>query len=335
MAVGIDMFGTGGEGLGGLFVGNQMAMQRDQAAAEQAKMAADIANTQEITRQRQLGNQYEEAILGDKIGAFREAAQAKRDELTSAKFDAQGEKFGKLGQTMASLPAVARPAALRQMASQAGIGEDNPMLQHFMNMDPEQLPDTMMKYSQGFYDMSNAARTEKQKRDAMLAQKQVELTAKAEEGEATRQMRRDIANQASEDRRFLGQLAASSRQQAAAAKGAKPPNAQKLTTDQAIAASIMNNPDLSDQEKLEALQRHTYNKAVMGKPGTEEQIMGAPSPEARVESAITRGRKGGAGAPTTGGTDIAAAVKKAGQQYEPDKFEYRITPDGRVQKRPK
>lgn len=336
MAIGIDMFGTGGEGLGGLFVGNQLAMDRDKAMMDQQKGLADIASSQAMTRQRELTNQLDEALLPGKIEDAALARSQKQEADKVAKFNASGEQFGKLGMTLGGIPAAARPAALRQMAASAGIGDDNPMLNMFMNMDPEQMPDAMAKFSQGFFEQGDKARVEAQKRGLMMEQKRAELEAKAAEGEANRQMRRDIAADANALRRDIAAMTQAGQDRRASAKGAgKPASAQKLTTDQAIAASIMNNPELSDQEKLEALQRYQYNKATLGKPGTEEQIMGTKTPEERVESAITKGRKGGAEAPTTGGTDIAAAVKKAGQQYEPDKFEYRVTPDGRVQKRPK
>lgn len=314
MAVGIDMFGAGGEGLGGLFLGNQLAMQRDQAEAERQKMMADVANTQAITQQRALGNQYEEAILGDKIAAFKSDAARKKEDQDLERFNRQGEQFGRLGQMLSGIPAAARGAALRQMATQGGIAEDNPMLQHLMNADPEALPDMMGAFSKGFYEQGDKARAEKMKRDEMAALKKLELEAKATEGEANREMRREIAGQASADRRFLGQLAASSRQSAAetraGGKGGKDPLVG-MSRDKAMAyleiKQAREGLTPGEELALENMKRQELTRATVGKSGVEEQVMGAKSPEARVEESLTRQRKteasqsaGGKAAPAVG-----------------------------------
>lgn len=353
MVASLDMFGPGGEALGGLFMGNQMAMQRDQDAADQAKIAADIANTQAITQQRQLGNEYEQAILGDKINAYKQDALKKQEDVQIEKYNRQGEQFGRMGQELKTMPAAARQARLQQIAQQQGIGPDHPLLQQFMQADPEQLPDLMEGYSKGFYETSEKARAEKQKRDAMLQQAREGFAAKAEEGEANRQMRRDIAAEASADRRFLGSLAAGSRERAAAAKGGKGGPVDvlsmvasgKLTPDKAITYYEMKEAaegGLSEEEQQakQNLQRYQLSKPTVGRPDTSS-ITGLPSASARVEAAV-RGSKGAAPAaspqtkaPAAAGGDIAAAVKNTGQSYEPNKYEYQVTPDGRVLRRPK
>ena len=310
MAIGIDMFGAGGEGLGGLFLGNQMAQQREQAALEQQQTLSQIAAQQAMTRQRDLTNQLDEALLPSKIEEAQMGLASKKEAAGMEKFNRQGEQFGRLGQTLGTLPAAARPAALKQMAAQAGIGDDNPMLQTLMGMDPEQMPDAMLTFSKGFYEQGDKARAEAQKRGLMMEQKRAELEAKAAEGEANRQMRRDIAAEASADRRFLGQLAASSRQQATAARGGKP---VKETTDQAVARMIrekVESGEWSADEGMEAAQRHIYNKATLGKSGVEESVMGTKTPEERVESAITKGRKGGAATPQQGAAGADTGSKK-------------------------
>lgn len=338
MAASLDMFGPGGEALGGLFMGNQMAMQRDAAAAEQAKIAADIANTQAITQQRQLGNEYEGAILSDKIQAYKDAATQKREDAQIEKYGRQGEQFGRMSQELKAMPAAARTARLQQIAQQQGIGADNPMLQQFLSADPEQLPDLMEGFSKGFYEQSDKARAEKLKRDEMLKVEREKIQGRADVAAENVAMRREIAAQASADRRFLGSLAASSRREAAAAKGKGGPvdimasvAAGKITPEKAIAYYEMKDAaEGLTPEETQAnarLKEHVYSKTTVGKPGTTEDIMGLQSPQERAKAA--------AGGKPTGGTDIATAVKKAGQQYEPEKYDYRITPDGRVQRKPK
>lgn len=354
MAASLDMFGPGGEALGGLFMGNQIAQQRDAAAAEQAKIAADIANTQAITQQRQLGNEYEGAILGDKIQAYKDAATQKREDAQIEKYGRQGEQFGRMSQELKAMPAVARTARLQQIAQQQGIGADNPMLQQFLQADPEQLPDLMEGFSKGFYEQSDKARAEKLKRDEMLKLEREKIAARAEEGAANREMRRDIASEASADRRFLGSLAAGSRERAAAAKGAGKGGpvdvlsmvaSGKLTPDKAITYYEMKEAaegglSAEEQQAKENLQRYQLSKPTVGRPDTSG-ITGLPSAPQRVEAAV-RGSKGAAPAaspqtkaPAAAGGDIAAAVKNTGQPYEPNKYEYQVTPDGRVLRKPK
>lgn len=344
MAASLDMFGPGGEALGGLFMGNQMAMQRDQAAADQAKIAADIANTQAITQQRQLGNEYESAILGDKIQAYKDAATQKREDAQIEKYGRQGEQFGRMSQELKAMPAAARTARLQQIAQQQGIGADNPMLQQFMSADPEQLPDLMEGFSKGFYEQSDKARAEKQKRDAMLQQAREGFAAKAEEGAANREMRRDIASEANQLRRDLMATQQAGANQRAAAKagagGGKAPPV--LTTDKAIADLIMRDENLTPDQKLEALQRYKFNLPAATKPDTSS-ITGLPSTQQRVEAAVRGSKPSGTQAspapqtkaPAAAGGDIAAAVKNTGKPYEPDKYEYQVSPDGRVLRKPK
>lgn len=312
MAVGVDMFGAGGEGLGGLFVGNELAMDRDKAEMDMAKSQADMAAMAARTRQQDLSNQYEEAILGDKIAAYKTDAATKKETADLDRFNRQGEQFGRLGQVLRGVPGFRRQEVLRQMAAQGGIAEDNPMLQHMMNADPEALPDMMDAFSKGFYEQGDKARAEKFKRDEMAALERQKAADRAAEKEKDRQLRADIAGQTNALRRDLAAISQSGQDRRASQRAAAKTGADgkpiKMTTDQAIAASIMNNPDMTDVEKLEALQRYQYTKATVGRPGTEEQIMGAPTPEQRVERSLEAGRKkpeasqsaGGKAAPQVG-----------------------------------
>ena len=351
MAASIDMFGPGGEGLGGLFVGNQMAMQRDAAELERQKAMIDMANTQAITRQRELGNEYEGAILGDKVAAFKDEALRKKQSADTERFNKQGEQFGRLGQMLAGVPAAARPAMLKQMASQAGIADDNPMLAHLMGQDPETLPQMMGEFSDKFYKQGDAARAETLRRDAMFKQAEMQAAAKAAEGEANREMRRDIAAQASADRRAMAAMAAGSRERVAATKaagkGGGPVDVMsmvasgKLDPKKAITYYEMKEAaeGITEEEARakENLQRFVLSQPVVGKPDTGPMI-GLPSQQQRITAAIKgeqpQGKPAGQAAASVPETDLAAAVKRAGQTYEPDKFEYQVR-DGKVYKRAK
>lgn len=343
MASSIDMFGTGGEGLGGLFTGIQAAQQQQALDAERQKTMADIANTQAITQQRQLGNEYEGAILGDKIQAYKDAATQKREDAQIEKYGKTGEQFGRMSQELRSMPAAARQARLQQIAQQQGIGADHPLLQQFMSTDPEQLPDLMEGFSKGFYEQSDKARAEKLKRDEMLKLEREKIQGRADVVKDQVEQRREAARQHNETLRAIAAMREGGANQRAAAKagaaGGKAPPAP--TTDKAIAGLIINDPNLTDEQKLEALQRYKFNLPAATKPDTSG-ITGLPSTQQRVEAAVRGSKPGGVQAPApqtkasaAAGGDIAAAVKNTGQSYEPSKYEYQVTPDGRVLRRPK
>lgn len=319
MAASIDMFGPGGEGLGGLFVGNQYAQDQALKNAQEQQVLASAAHTQGLANAADLSNQYEGAILQDKVNAYKQAIADKKQAADDAKFEQIGEKFGQLGQTLEGMPAAARPAALKQLAQQSGIPDDNPLLMNMLNMDPEQMPAAMSKFSQGFYEQSNKARAEAQKRDAMLQQARKGFQSREAEGERNRELRRDLAAQASEDRRFLGRLAASSRQAVANAKTSK--GTAGMTRDKAIAYLELKQgaEGLTEGETmaLENLKRQELQRATVGKTGTEEQVMGTASPEARVEAALSSQRKTKAPEGSGGGAkvpEVGAVVK--GYRYK-------------------
>jgi len=318
MPMDINSFGVGGEGLGGLFMGNQMAQQRDAAELERQKAMVDMANTQEITRQRQLGNQYSEAVMPDQISEYKNKVANAQQDRQAAQFAATGEKFGQLGQTLTGIPAAARPAALRQMAKQAGIADDNPMLQQLSSVDPEKLPEVLTTFSKGFYEQSDKARAETLKRDMMYKQAEMQASGKNDIAQIMAESRKYAADQAADARKYAADQAREAR---AAAAANKPAGLTFKSTDMAIANSIMNDPNLTEEQKRAALQQHTYNKAVVGKPGTTEEIMGLPSPQERAATAAgaspTKGGPTKGGVPTVSSTADYAKLPKGAEYIDP------------------
>lgn len=317
MAASVDMFGPGGEGLGGLFVGNQMAQQQalNEAQVQQAQASAAHANA--LAAGTDLSNQYEQAIMGDKIQAYKEDVLQKRQAAQADKFNRQGEAFGKMSVALQNLPAAARPAALVQMAQQAGVDENNPMFKTLSQVNPEELPATMQKFSQGFYEQSDAARAEKQKRDAILAQKREEIEARNQQIQDQIQGRRDIADQASADRRFIAGLVASSRDKATAARGAGKSGGglDKMTIDQRISyyenkAAMEGGLSDDEQAALERMKNFALSKQTVGKTGTTEDIMGLPSPAERTAQAAR-----GGSSPTTAARPAAPKVGTESKGY--------------------
>lgn len=309
MAVGIDMFGTGGEGLGGLFVGNQLAQQRDAAELERQKAMQDMANSQSIMRARDLETSFQEQVMPDRIGAEREKAAGIKAENDAKKLARTGEQFGQFGAMLEGVPALARPAVLKSMANQAGIGEDNPLYQALTQVDPAQLPATLNQMSQGFYEQSTAGRAEKLKAAERRETEREKSAAAMERAKEAADVRREIAAQASADRRFLGGLAAqTSRSNAATRAGGRSGGGlDKMTIDQRISYLETKGgvEGLSDGEQvaLENLKQFKLNQGVVGKEETTAEIMGTRTPQERAQS-MARGessQQAGGGKPASKG----------------------------------
>lgn len=326
-----NSFGPGGEALSGLFMGQQEADRAAAANVERQRAAMDMANTQQIMRQREMDNQFESAVLGDKIQAFKDQVANKRDEASYEKFMRGSQSMGKLGTMLENIPPVARPAALKQMAGQMGIGDDNPMLSHLLEMDPNELPATLGTYSQKLYEQGDAARLRKQQDDAAMSREELQRTTQ-----------REIAAGNNATTLQAARIGADARLGAASARGAGGAP-YKESPDQAMARMArekVESGEWNPEEAIQFLQRYQFNKNTLRVPDTAPQVMqgGTPTtPAARTEAAVANAlpQKGAPAPAAQAAPDIATAVKKAGQNYEPDKYDYRVTPDGRVQRRAK
>lgn len=283
MPMDINSFGVGGEGLSGLFMGQQLAAQQQAAEADRQKTLADIANTQAITQQRSLGNQLEEQLLPDKVAAYRADQTNKADELKYAKFMRGSKAMGQLGTMLENVPAAARPAALSQMAGQIGITEDNPMFSHLMQADPQDLPQMLSDYSKKLYEQGDEARKAKQAQDSAMAISEMQ-----------RRSAEKIAGGNNATTIRAAEIAAASRENAANARGAAKGGAlEKMSVDQRISYLETKGAveGLSDGEQtaLENLKRFKLGQATVGRPDTAGAMGMAPPQEQKIEDIIRGG----------------------------------------------
>ena len=323
MPLDINSFGIGGEGLSGLFMGQQMAQQQFNDEAAREKLAADIANTQEITRQRALQNQATEALQPDAIASQRLKYQTEADDAKVAKYTKGAAAMSKMGAMLGSMPAAARPAALKQMADAYGVGEDDPMLGHLMSMDPNELPGMLDTYSKHLYDQSDTARAaaNKSKEAFDLAKMQRESAEKIAAGNNATSLQVANLHEAGADRRSAATIGAK-----ADANG-KP---LKESTDQAIARMIREkvaSGEWTAQEGMEAAVRYKLALPNAGKPDTVGEMGMAPKAEQRIEDSI-RGITGGSTkqAPAKGTPQISS---KAEYDQLPSGAKY-LDPQGNI-----
>lgn len=286
MAIGLESFGPGGEALGGLFLGNQIAQQEQAQDVANQKTLADIANTQEITRQRALGNQETEALMADKIADARMKYKAAADQNAIDKYTRGSQAMSKMGAQLGALPAAARPAALKEMATAYGIGDDNQMLSHLMSVDPNELPNLLEGYSKTLYDQSDAARTAANKSEEAykLAKMQRESAENIARGNNATQLQ--VANINAQSRENV----ANTRGAAGSGNGAL----AKMSIDQRISyletkKALGDNWDDAQETALENLKRFKLSQSTVGKPDTAGAMGLAPTADSRIENAIRGG----------------------------------------------
>lgn len=345
MATDINMFGTGGEGLAGMFVGRDIANQQALQQAQEQSQLASAAHANALAEGTQISNAYEQSIAADKLAdAKRKYASAAQEDQIKA-MDRQGEQFGKLGVTLASMPAAARPAALQQMATKYGITEDNPMLQHLMSQDPNTLPQIMQDYSDKFYSQSNASRAEKQKRDAMAAQAAATSGDRLQAAQLAADSRRDVAEIMAAARRDAAQAAADARRDAAADRASNKTERPLSAEGELIARqkARLAAGEISQDQYDNAITAIVAGKSpIAGKNAIGAQVMAGQTPTTPIQNAAELGttlnppgKNAGPKAPPGAPPSVQAAVEKAGQKYEPNLYDYRVLPDGRVQRKAK
>lgn len=309
----VDMFGTGGEALGGLFTGQQAAQQQNLNDAQVAQQQASAAHANALAESTDLSNQYEQAILGDKIKVYQQEVLDKQAASKEAQFKRTGEQFGQLSTVLGNVPAAARPATLQKMASDLGVPADSPMLQHMMSIDPEQLPDALSQFSSKFYEQSDAARAEKQKRDAMLLQAQEQGRMRSQDVQDRLETQRQIAADRNATLAAIAAMREGGANQRAAAKSGAGGKPFKETTDNAIARMVKDKVDSGEwtaDEGREALLRYKYTTQTVGKSPTTANIMGEEEPTERA----ARLAQGGS-SPTTAARPAAPKVGTESKGY--------------------
>lgn len=340
----ITMFGPGGESLAGFFIGEDQSRKAAEHEAVQAKTLADIANTQEITRQRQLGNQLEAELMPDKIAAYRTEVKNKAEDRQWEQFGRMGQGFGQLSTMLEQVPPAARAAALREMLGQSGIGADNQMAQTFLNMDPNQLPAAMGALSQKFYEQSTTAKEQAQKDKADFERSRMQRDSAEKVAADENAMRLKIAQmqEAGQNSRHASGIAAA-RERASTKDAASGGALGKMSTDQAISylerKGAIEGLTEGEEIALYNLRRLKLAPRAIGAPDTGPAVMTGQQPSTATER-LDRELGPRPGTPRTAPAatpqmSIQEAVAKAGQKYEPEKYDYRVTPDGRVQRKPK
>lgn len=272
-----------------------------------------------------LTNQVNRSQVGNKIAAANTAFDLDQDTAKLKQQANYGQKISAIAAQLKAVPPLARGAAFRQMAAEAGIGLDNPRAQQFLNTDPNKLPDLLNEIGTGMATSSaehiRKMAEEKQKQDAEFAKQKYasDSSASASRYVADKGFEKSqLSTQAKSD--FLGSL----RKAADPVKqyGMLQSEATRIQDTDPVQAGIYRQMATSIEPVAQA-------KIKSATPGAVDMNALGMQTQAAPSIAPVQQR------PAPGTPDIAQAVKAAGQAYEPEKYEYRIAPDGRVQRKPK
>lgn len=292
---------------------------------EQEKMRLTnegLANTNEAAG---LTNQLNRSQLGNKITAANTAFDLDQDAARMKKQAAYGEKLSSIAAQLSSMPPPMRNAAFREMALEAGIGLDNPRAQQFLSTDPNKLPGLLNEIGSGMAKSSaefiRKMAEDKQKQDAEMAKQKYASDSSAGASRYATDKgfeKSQLSTQAKSD--FLGALR----------KAADP--VKQYSMLQSEATRIQDTDPVQAamyRQMATSIEPVAQAKIKAATPGSADlNAMGIQTQAAPNIAPVAQ-------RPVPGQTDIGRAVQAAGQAYEPDKYEYRIAPDGRVQRKPK
>jgi hypothetical protein len=318
-------------------------MQNDRAAAAEDLRTKQIANDQSMVmnplnaqfRQGQIAEQG--AILpGQQAAARSLVSNANVDTATESARIAQrlsslSNQMGVDGvQKMAREGAIASQAAaalknyppalhkeiLPKLYMQYGGDPHSPLLQGFMSMPDGEIAKALATTGQGM---------------AMASHEYLQKSAlQANENNSQERIAKGNNSTSIE----VAKIQAASREAAARARAAAMAKIPKTEDRIAILEEAEANGEATPQESelLRRLKNHVYNEKTLAAPATAPEVMGQETPTARA-ARLAQGSTPQAAAPQA--PDIQQALQAAGMPYEPNKYEYRIGPNGQPQRKAK
>lgn len=351
---GEGMFGRGMNGLASYWAGQQQAssqaqqqaqlaslMQQQQREsqmlpldleAKRAGIAAENARLPGIMGQSQsmqAQGQFDQNTISSKVQAELAKHKSQMSQSELEQMGTMGTKMMQAAQVIeqAGVPPPQQAQAMSKILSEFGVDPSSsfvaPLLQ---KVDPRTLTTVMKQVGEGL------AKTGTQfiQNSALAGQAE---GARATEGAANRASQEKIASGQQATALEVARINSAARMQAQQARADMQRN-KPQSIDQAI-AQLAQIPEEertpAEQKALEQLSKQKLAQAAAGANPLPGRITGNETPQDIAASTGVFNQAGG-GAPA--GNNVASAVQAAGWQYEPNKYEYRIGPDGKVQRRP-
>lgn len=296
-----------------------------QAQAVTANTQAQLGGYQGDSMSRLAKGNEDQATLGSSIEAKNAANRLSTNQSQATDLVTTGQKLGQAGAMLQSIPSFNTPAgnsrvlALHQLAQQYGIPTDHPVFQELSQMDPENIPKALQTLG------TNLAMSDS-KFQGQRAIEQDKTQASLTNNENTTQAKITAAQIAADARVQSAQLMMQRMQ-------------QHMSLEQRLSQLLQVPADQRDQNWSKNYS-DTYKTVVGARQAAANNYLGpeimsgqaATTPGQRTDSTIndvTGGSK-----PSQSGGPSQEQVKAAGFDYEPNKYKYRLGPNGQIQRAP-
>jgi hypothetical protein len=279
--------------------------------------------------------------------AARIARETASSEISGKNFEnrnkPQRQALGQLGvfsESLNKVPALGRHSALNDMLGK-GMGMDDQqramMMEHFSKFDGDKLPAELKRISDAVMrnNVEYVRDIDRERLQQGGATDRAKIMANSRDYAADLRGGKGSIDPTKDLEGWLR----------AEIKG-KPPSTQLATYNRAITMAVqMGDTDLAmklAQQALPLKQQVDADPSRAPRPGTPDmpaisngRVPVNPSPQAPlVDPSAPLGAPQAQAQPQVGG-DIGKLVTQQGEQYRPDLYEYRMGPNGKVQKRPK
>ncbi len=298
--------------------------------AELEKTRADAANTQAIGQNNQTTADINKSTQAQQIAAKLSGLSVQIGEDGMKQMAMDGQRALQAAQLLDQVPAMSRAPAFEKIAAQYGFSANNPLLAPIVQGDPNNMPQALKSLGEGM-----ALASSDYIKNNALAKDRREF--EAGEGEKDRSNRKEIAGGNNAATLEAARIGANSRIEVAKASAEARKAAQKfMSSDQKITylSSIPASERTEDEnQQLAQLSQQRLAERAAGVNPLAAQLTGTPT---AVQSAPGASPFAGTGAPQTGPADakMKVAVEARGVTYDPN-YDYQITPDGRVLRKPK
>lgn len=321
----------------------QFPLELEHARTRNESLRAGIPGITASGRAQELSNQATEQTQPGAIAATNATNADRALAAQAAVSDRMGKIFRDLGPEVSNLPAPLRAAYALTKLKTSGVDEKHPMYEQYSkaitSQDPEQLPKMFEGIAKTYNEQNLKYQTSL---DAVTKRSENLRTVTNMKIEAQRQADALKAELALRLKQMGVNSKAGTKDPLASARTATALHAQLV--DQGTKALLAGNTEEAQayftRANAQANQAVAELDRTTGKTDVESATKGRIQPPAK--PVIAPQLPPGAPSPTvpppsesTGSGEIISKLKAGGIPYEPNKYLYRISPDGKIQRKAK
>lgn len=276
------------------------------AQADLAAVQANTGETQARTQGLGLANQFTQQTQPGKVAATNTGNAALQTAEQAKNLGSIGQIAGQVAGMMDGVPPPARPAAFAQVLKSYGVDASH-LPQEFLTGDPDLLRNFSQKAIQASAEFQTQTGIQEQKNQGSLA----------------------VAQTGAESRVRTAELNAQARQQVAEIN--RQAKIQSQTFEQAAVEAEKRGDHAGAQKFYQAAQNIRQYAAQ-----TTASLIGQNVPNPGFGGGEGGAPSSGGGQPApAAGPALNEAAKASFGAYEPDKYDYRVGPNGNLQRKPK